>query len=253
MSELFLDEDMKSWQSLGLTGANYLDVFTAISPCPCCDPKHAYTRAQSAEVQRKIAQRCIDDLGGFASECGEDHLINELGYINYVSPDMKRWQGYSYCEKLKNQETIFPLKCPNPEKNLIDEIVPFWEIVYHGFVYHPTDRLSQNHTSGSRKASPSTWLLSVEFGGRPIPYIGPKTPVAEIVRAYEDYKPLAHLSTVFMQAHRRLTDDVRLVTYADGTEIVINYGKTPYSYRNAEVAPKTYRLYAGAARPCAVR
>lgn len=243
VSELFLDEDMKSWKSLGLTGANYLDVFTAISPCPCCDPKHAYTRAESAEVQRKIAQRCIDELGGFASECGEDHLVNELSYINYVSADMKRWQGYGYCEKLANQETIFPLRCPNPEKNLIDEIVPFWEIVYHGFVYHPTDRLSQNHTSGSRKASPSTWLLSVEFGGRPIPYIGPKTPVAEIVRAYADYKPLAHLSTVFMQAHRRLTDDVRLVTYADGTEIVINYGKTPYAYRNAEVAPKSYRLY----------
>ena len=248
VSELYLDEDMRSWKSLGLTGANYLDVFTAISPCPCSDPNHALNRAEAAEVQRKIAQRCIDELGGFASECGEDHLINELSYINYVSADMKRWQGNKLCENLKDQETIFPLRCPDPGKNLIDEIVPFWEIVYHGFVYHPTDRLTQNHTSSpNRKNSPSTWLLTVEFGGRPIPYVGPKTSVAEIVKAYEDYKPLARLSTVFMQSHRRLSDAVRLVTYADGTEIVVNYGKTDFIWRGRRVPAVSYAIAAAAA------
>lgn len=241
--QLFLDEDMKGWKSLGVDGANYLDVFTAISPCPCCDPRHPLTRAGAAEAQRKIAARCIAELGGFASECGEDHLINELSYINYVSADIKRWQGYSQTEKLKDQETIFPLRCPDPAKNAIDEIVPFWEIAYHGFVYHPTDRLTQSHTvAANRKNSPSTWLLSVEFGGRPIPYIGPKTTATEIVRAYEDYRPLARLSTVFMDAHRRLSDDVRLVVYADGTEIVVNYGATPYEYRGQAVGPKSYRM-----------
>ena len=241
--QLFLDEDMKSWKALGVNGANYLDVFTAISPCPCSDPNHRLNRAQAAEAQRKIAQRCIDELGGFASECGEDHLINELSYINYVSPDMKRWQGYTQTEKMANQEGLFPLRCPDPAKNAVDEIVPFWEIVYHGFVFHPTDRLTQNHTSTwNRKKSPGTWLLSVEFGGRPIPYIGAKTPVAEIVRAYEDYKPLARLSTVFLQAHRRLSDSVRLVQYADGTEIVVNYGSEPCSYKGEQIAPKSYRI-----------
>ena len=244
VSELFLDEDMKGWKSLGVDGANYLDVFTAISPYPCCDPRHPLTRAQAAEVQRRIAARCIAELGGFASECGEDHLVNELSYINYVSADIKRWQGYGYCEKLKDQETIFPLRCPDPAKNAIDEIVPFWEIAYHGFVYHPTDRLTQNHTSSpNRKKSPSTWLLSVEFGGRPIPYIGPKTPVSEIVKAYEDYRPLARLSTVFMQSHRRLSDEVRLVTYADGTEIVVNYGMVPYEHKGRSVPSKSYGMF----------
>lgn len=240
--QLFLDEDMPQWKALGVDGANYLDVFTAISPCPCCDPKHPVTRAQAAEAQRKIARRCIDELGGFASECGEDHLINELSYINYVSAEMKRWQGYTFTEKLKDVESIFPLKCPNPAKNLIDEIVPFWEIVYHGFVYHPTDRLTQSHTQGRRGKSPSTWLLSVEFGGRPIPYIGGNTPVAQIVKAYEDYKPLARLSTVFMQSHKRVSDTVRVVTYADGTEIVVNYGATPASYGGVQVSPRSYAL-----------
>lgn len=242
--QLFLDEDMKQWKGLGVDGANYLDVFTALSPCPCCDPRHRLNRVEAAEAQRKIAQRCIDELGGFASECGEDHLINELSYINYVSPDMKRWQGYDKMEKIKNQEDILPLKCPDPKTNAIDEFVPFWEIVYHGFVYHPTDRLTQSHSNAwNRKKSPRTWLLSVEFGGRPIPYIGAGTPVSEIVRAYDDYKPLARLSTVFMQSHCRISDDVRLVTYADGSEILVNYGERPYEYKGRSVAPVSYALF----------
>ncbi len=242
--ELFLDEDMASWKSLELGGANYLDVFSALSPCPCCDTRHPANRAEAAEVQRRIAQRCIDELGGFASEWGEDHLINELSYINYVGPEMLRWQGYEETLALPDQEVLFPLRCPDPATCLIDEIVPFWEIVYHGFVFHPADRLAQNHTiAANRRRSPSTWLLSVEFAARPIPYIEPDTAVEDVKRAYDDYRPLARFSTLFLEEHRRLTDSARLIRYSDGTEIVVNYGHGPFQHRGAEVAPLSYRIF----------
>lgn len=242
--ELFLDEDMASWKSLELGGANYIDVFSALSPCPCCDPRHPVNRAEAAEVQRRIAQRCIDELGGFASECGEDHLINELSYINYVGPEMLRWQGYEETLALPNQEVLFPLRCPDLMTCLIDEIVPFWEIVYHGFVFHPADRLTQNHTiAGNRRRSPSTWLLSVEFAARPIPYIEPDTAVEDVKRAYDDYRPLARFSTLFLEEHRRLSNHARLIRYSDGTEIVVNYGHGPFPHRGAEVTPLSYRIF----------
>lgn len=244
VADLYLDEDIASWKSLDLTGANYLDVFTAISPCPCSDPNHPLNRAQAAETQRAIARRCIDELGGFASECGEDHLINELSYINYVAPDIAHWQGYQRMMRIPDQEAAFPLEVLDKDRDPIDEIVPFWEIVYHGFVFHPTDRLTQSHTiAPSRKRSPSTWLLSVEFAGRPIAYIEPDTPVEEIKRLCDDWKPLARFDTLFLDEHRRLSNTARLIRYSDGTEIVVNYGREPLAHGGESVPPRSYRVF----------
>ena len=124
------------------------------------------------------------------------------------------------------------------------EIVPFWEIVYHGFVFHPTDRLTQSHTTApNRKRSPSTWLLSVEFAGRPIAYIEPDTPVEEIKRLCDDWKPLARFDTLFLDEHRRLSATARLIRYSDGTEVVVNYGRRPFAHLGESVPPRSYRVF----------
>lgn len=54
---------------------------------------------------------------------------------------------------------------------------------------------------------------------------------------------LAYLSTVFMEEHRRLTDDVRLTRYADGSRIVVNYAKTPYTFEGQMVDPVSCRIF----------
>ncbi len=245
--QLYVPKELSKVKDLGVNGSHYIDVFTAISPYPCFDKNHATNRKQSAKAQRKIANFCVKNLGGFSSECGEDHLINQLDYINYVNCDMQRWQGYDYVtnpKQLKNYDDILPLRKPAKSSSLIDEFVPLWEIVYHGFVYHNAGRLTQNHTTQSnKKVSKKLPLLLVEFGARPIIYTSSLAAVPAIVKAYNEYKPLAYLSTKFMDSHKILSPTARLVTYSDGSRIVVNYDEKPFVFEGVEVAPVSYKLF----------
>ncbi len=245
--QLYVPEEIGKVKDLGVNGSHYIDVFTAISPYPCFDKNHPTNRKQSAKAQRKIAKFCVKNLGGFSSECGEDHLINQLDYINYVNCDMKRWQGYDFVDnpkKLKNFDDILPLRKPKDSKSLIDEFVPLWEIVYHGFVYHNAGRLTQNHTTQSnKKVSKKLPLLLVEFGARPIIYTSSLAAVPAIAKAYNEYKPLAHLSTKFMQSHEILSETARLIKYSDGSRVVVNYDEKPFVFEGVEIAPISYKLF----------
>ncbi len=245
--QLYVKDELGKVKDLGVNGSHYIDVFTAISPYTCHDKNHPTTRAQSAQAQKKIANFCVENLGGFSSECGEDHLINQLDYINYVSPDIQRWQGYSYLydsKKLKNYDDILPLKSPKNDKSLIDDFVPLWEIVYHGFVYHTAGRITQNHTlQPNKKVSKKLPLFLIEFGARPIIYTNSIKDVQAIAKAYKFYKPLAFLSTKFMQAHEILSENARLIKYSDGTRVVINYGDKELEFEGEKVAPISYKIF----------
>lgn len=243
--QLYTKKELADVKNLGVNGSHYIDVFSALQPYPCCDKNHPANRKQAAEAQRKIAQFCIDTMGGFASECGEDHLINEMTYINYVSDEMKAWQGWNFIEKFKGSyDEILPLK-RRDEKTLIDAFVPLWEIVYHGFVYHNADRLTQNHlTEIAKRKSKKLPLMLVEFSAKPIFYINNIKSVPFVVEAYRQYKPLARLSTVFLDEHKIINESVRLLKYADGTRIIINYGGTPFEFEGEKIAPISYKILA---------
>ena len=78
-------------RNLGFEGPHYIDVFSATAPYMCADPKHPATRSDASQVQRDIADLCIKLFGGFASECGFDHMAGKLDYINYVSNKIQPW------------------------------------------------------------------------------------------------------------------------------------------------------------------
>ncbi len=243
--QLYIPQELLEVKKLGVNGVHYIDVFTAIAPYPCCDKNHPANRKQSAQAQQKIARFCIDNLGGFSSECGEDHLINDLIYINYVSHDIINWQGYGFVnKKLKNFDDILPLARPERSRSLIDQVVPLWEIIYHGFVYHNADRVTQNHTTlYAKRISKKLPLLLVEFGARPIIYTNSIKSVDKIAKAYRQYQAYSRLSTVFMDYHKIINKDVRLIGYADGTRIVVNYGDRPYQFEGVEIGPISYKLF----------
>ncbi len=245
--QTYVPDELGKVKGLGVNGSHYIDVFTAISPYPCFDKKHATNRAQSAKAQEKIANFCVKKLGGFSSECGEDHLINTLDYINYVNTDMKRWQGYDFVDdhkKLKNFDDILPLRLPKGSKSIIDDFVPLWEIVYHGFVYHNAGRLTQNHTTQlNKRVSKKLPLLLAEFGARPIIYTNKISMVPNIAEAYRQYKPFAYLSTKFMQSHEKLSDTARLIKYSDGSRVVINYADKPFAFEGVEISPISYKIF----------
>ena len=218
--EKYIKRDLPKIAALGFRGAHYIDVFTAVYPYRCHDPKHPGNRKQIGEIQDKVAEMCRKEFGGFASECGFDHFIDKVDYINYVTAPMRA----KYVYKSKGME-------------FIDEFVPFWELVYHDVVLHNTDKFTQEVLPQLNN------LTLVEFGGRPIFYSVGKHNMAGIKKAYDQFMGLRHLMLEEMMSHKRLAEKVFEIKYGDGSVIVVNKSDYPYTYNGVEVKPMDFKLF----------
>lgn len=237
-------------RNLGFEGPHYIDVFSATAPYMCADPKHPATRSDASQVQRDIADLCIKLFGGFASECGFDHMAGKLDYINYVSNKIQPWYTALSGGFPKNDNRAKLAR-------FVDRYVPLWEIVYHGIILSTPDRFAQNHTLCNAKTADSgdlkfnardgsrdfrKTLKLAEFGGRPIFYTCNFADIPKIKQAYDEFLPLRHLQLEFMEDHKYLSPEVTETTFGNGEKIVCNYGDKPYSYNGREVPPRSYIL-----------
>ena len=216
--ETFFCEDMDRIGTLGFDGAHYIDVFSAIPPYYCSNPKHPCNRKEGAFYQRKMLEKAREVNHGTGSECGEEHCLDLLDYINYVSRFMLVFYG--------------PDRQP---PKMVDGIVPLWEIVYHGTVLANTDKFLQNELDQKK------WLMLVEFGGRPIFYSPNNTQA--IADSYRAFKPLAYLQKEFMESHEYLKPGVARVVYSDGSEIIVNYTDSEFTWKDRPVKAMSYELY----------
>ncbi len=217
--EKYIKRDLERLASLGFRGAHYIDVFTAVYPYRCYDPKHSGNRKQVGEIQDKIAQLCREKFGGFASECGFDHIIDKVDYINYVTAPMRA----KYVYKSKSME-------------FVDEFVPFWELVYHDVVLHNTDKITQEWLSRENN------LILVEFGGRPIFYHVSKSNIRGIKIAYDQFQELRHLMIEEMKSHKKLADGVARVKYGNGDVVIVNKSDKPFVYEGNKINAKSFKL-----------
>jgi len=217
--EKYIKKDLEKIAALGFRGAHYIDVFTAVYPYRCYDPKHFGTRKDVAKIQNKIARQCRKLFGGFASECGFDHIIDKVDYINYVTAPMRAKYVYK-----------------SPSMEFIDKFVPFWELVYHDIVLHNTDKITQEVLTQDNN------LTLVEFGGRPIFYWVNQRNMAGIKKAYDQFVKLRHLMLEEMLSHKEVAKDVFVISYANGEKIVVNKTTSPYAYNGTEVPAKDFRL-----------
>ena len=237
--QLCLRDQLKQVREMGFDGSHYIDVFSAVYPNFCCDKNHPATRKEMGDIQVEIAKYCCGIFGGFSSECGYDHLAGQMDYCNYVSDTMRR---------LAN----------NPNK-MVSEIVPLWEIVYHGVVLSTPDRHLQNHTRGNPLyknlssadlrfmvgdgiTDPKKSLKIVEFGGRPIFYTSAFRDIPYIKKAFDEFKPVRHLQFEYMRAHSKIAEGVYLTEYENGERTVCNYNDTPFVFEGKTVAPISYIL-----------
>ena len=248
--EKFLPDQLKKVRDLGFQAPHYIDVFSAVPPYMCADPKHPATRDEMGAVQIKIAKFCQKEFGGFASEAGFDHIAGQLDYINYVSGKMSKWYNSKAGREPKG--TFF-----EKLSHYVDGFVPLWEIVYHGIILSNPDRFTQNHTTGKAKTddsgdltfnkrdgvqNPFATLKLFEYGGRPIFYSSNFDDVPRIKKAYDEFLPVRHLQLEFMEDHKYLTPDVTMTVFGNGEKIICNYGKTPYVYKGKTVVPMKYLL-----------
>lgn len=216
----FVKKDYRKILDLGFNGLHHVDVISAISPRTCFDPEHPLNRKEWTKAYLKIMKYAKKLTGGFTSECGFDHVIKHLDYAFYINHKFK----------ISN--------------NMLDRYVPIWQIVYHGIVPSQASYDDTNPSIKPEAEAKAARLRLAEFGGRPVFYAGWRdlVHIPRIKKTYDEYQKMSRLQLEFMEDHKKLSDDVYLTVYGDGTEIVTNYTKKPFEYKGIKVAPEDYAM-----------
>ena len=235
--ERYLERDWATFRDLGFRGTHHIDVISCIMPYTCFNPKHPLAAPESAAYLRRIGERSRAVFGGFGSESGFDWMAPALDFALYTS-----W---------------YPGWGRNEESEVVERIVPLWQLVYHGIIVsnpfyatidawipRETKTLADSKVTFSYLDDPETRALKVhEFGGRPVFYYTRYDDLAPVKRAWDEYAPLAHLQYAFMEDHRELAPDVFLTVYSNGEELVTNYSRAPFAYRGQSVPARANRLF----------
>ena len=64
--------------------------------------------------------------------------------------------------------------------------------------------------------------------------------VAIIKQGYDEFKTLQTLQLCTLDDHFELAKGVKCSLFSDGTRVIVNYNKEPYTYEGKEVAPENY-------------
>ena len=145
--EQYAAKDLPKIAEYGFKGLHFVDELTAVPPEKCYHKDHPVSRQEALENYRKIMRLSKDLFGGFQCECWIDHMNSNLDYIMYA--------GFINELDPKDKHAIF------------DDIIPFWELVYHGIVlYNPN-----SETVNFVLKNPKVHLRFIEFGGRPLMYL----------------------------------------------------------------------------------
>ena len=207
---------------LGFKGSHYIDVLGLVPPRLCYHPEHpvSYPDAVNCALEKAKLSRKL--FGSFSSEGALDFICSELDYGLYIA--------FAH----------------DTGKELNDESVPFWQLVYHGSVLsNPyTDTMNSTFKTGREV------LKSIEFGARPSFYYyskfyggnswmgevdctcndeaDMKNSVSKIKVAQDWYKEMSDTIYSFMDKHEKLADGVYQTSYSDGTVVTVDYNNETY-------------------------
>ena len=210
--------------NLGFRGTHYIDVLGSIHPRRCYTKEHYVTTEQSVSYSQELCSYAKELFGGVSAESAHDAVAPFLDYGLYID-------AFSFAGK-----------------ELCDESVPLWQLIYHGTVLSNPYPETVNYTFKDQ----STRLKFIEYGGRPSYYFysvfmnngfnwmgnndarcGDKEQMEESVKkvkqGYDEYKKLLYLQTEFMDKHEKIDDNIFKVTYSDGTIITVDYNTQTYS------------------------
>ena len=213
---------------LGFRGIHYIDVMSSIHPQKCYHKDHKLTKYEAIDYYRKIAELATELFGGFSSEGSADYACPFMDYVLYAC-------------NIKKDDSI---NC---------EVIPFWELVYHGIVLYNPFSDGMNYTIKEK----DTQLTFIEYGGRPSFYFHSrfvdetsgvknwmgvndlKTDdehldycVQKIKEGCDEYDKMSHLQLEFMEKYEK-KDGVAVVTYSDGTVITVDHNKGEYTIQNS--------------------
>ena len=198
------------------------------------NPKNTTPREQ-------VKQMNIDTLAQ-AHEKGEAVMIKE---------------GYDYA--MPYADIITDMDLDGIEYSIIDQRVPFYQIAIHGAVNYtgmPINLDNDWQTELLRCAEYGAGLNftfmyedgkalqdSFESGYYGASYRSWADHAAEIITAYQ--RDMAGLNSQRITGHSRLSRNVSVTEYADGTKVYVNYGNDAFESGQASVPARSYHVARG--------
>jgi hypothetical protein len=244
--EKFAIRDAARLSALGFDGLFYLDVLTCHVPGSCRDPRHPLTRAGMVKWFNAILDLYSDTFGGVASEGACDAFVGHFDSVltaSWSNPFPKPDSELSAKEREARRHSFF------------SDHVPFWELVYHGYLLHTPFRNIMNATANP---DPRFQLKLAEYDGRPTFYVhsrfhtkpnanmGARDLRADteeelaftvecIRRGAEEYARRRDLQFAFMERHEKLADGLFRISYSNGAKMYVNYGGAPATVEDVTV------------------
>ena len=173
-------------------------------------------------------------IGGFQSEGPFDFLAPALDYCMYTS---RKYRKGDDVRDVMGHDII------------CDEMVPFWQLVYHGYILSTPSTTSINYTLKDIDEE----LYMLECGGRPLMYYYSKfgeernwmgdidlrcgteeemnESIEAIRKASEFAEKYKHLQYETIEKHEKLSDGVYQTTYSDETVVTVDYNTKSYTIK----------------------
>lgn len=231
----FAEEDFPKIAELGFRGIHYIDVITATPPRCCYNKNHPVNYKEGVEYMNEILILAQKLFGAVGSECAITHNMKHCDFVLYNT-----FRKHIDCKRQPS------------EIDLIDEYIPFWEIIFHGIVLYTPNATTVNAVYGKDK---SAMLKLIEYGARPTVYYYSKfktdntnwiggeddftldTPqeteksVIGVKETEDFYNQYSYLQYEFIERHEKIRDNVFQVTYSDGTVITVDYNEMKYDIK----------------------
>lgn len=230
--------DLPEVAELNLNGLHFTDVISIVLPDTCHAKDHVCYTADGIRLAQENIHYTRELFGAFSSEGCMDFSLKELDYGLYVS--MGDGLG----------------KATVP---ICDNLVPFFELTYHGIVlYNPT-----SPTVNYPIKSPESQLIFIMRGGKPSFYFHSKFRYGEInwmgdedfiatdnkslefatsviAKATKDYSSLADLQLTFMKDYLIHKNGIEEAIYENGTRIIGNFSDNAVSFDGDTIEPWGY-------------
>lgn len=220
--------DVTRIRDLGFEGHYYCDAQS--NPLyRCHDPRHPADEEQFALSQCKLTQAYRTLYGAVSQEVAPAYALPFLDEGGQHSP-----------YKIER-----PLQLVDDNlKRIIDRVVPFYHLAIHGLITFQECWVHAYRPCGVRKGV----LREIAYGARPSMEVSYtpgangdyyKDSIRDVLEGYRiAFEELADTHVEFVVEYEELAPEASRIRYANGTELLVNWGDTPVD----DLQPLTYRI-----------
>ena len=143
--------------------------------------------------------------------------------------------------------------------NIIDEEIPFYEIVLHGLVPYTGDAVNlasdyEKHLLKTVETGAGLFFLFMEADSSQLQESNYTKYFSTGFEEWSDTtnklysrmkQDFGHLYNQYIVDHQKLAPGVYRTEYEDGTQVIVNYNESAYTYNQTEIPAKDYRVEGG--------